>query len=53
MEKVMNEKGIDEYCRKSPDSLILQAYMTMRKNNGVMYYRFLHKKSGTLIGDEA
>jgi hypothetical protein len=48
VEKIMNEEGIDDYLLDSPDLLILQEYISLPEEYGVMYYRFPGSGSGRI-----
>ena len=48
VEKILNEDGIADYLLDSPERLILQEYIKMSEEYGVMYYRFPGEMSGTI-----
>lgn len=48
VEKIMNEEGVADYLLDSPDRLILQEYVSLPEEYGVMYFRFPGRPSGTI-----
>jgi len=48
VEKVMNEDEIGNYLLDAPERVILQEYINLPEEYGVMYYRFPYEKSGTI-----
>ncbi|HYV94564.1 MAG TPA: hypothetical protein VE978_22515 [Chitinophagales bacterium] len=48
VEKISDENGIREYLPDASDQLILQEYIALPEEYGVMYYRHPSQKSGTI-----
>jgi hypothetical protein len=54
VEKITNEKGLTEYLIDAPDKLLMQEFIALPEEYGVMYYRFSFPKiRSDLFCDEA
>jgi len=48
VEKIVDERGIEAYLADAPARLILQEYISLPEEYGVMYFRFPSKKGGAI-----